>query len=459
MKIDIRGAITSSMTDNEVFATWIRKGLITPESRFREQVEAAPPDEPLDVYVNSGGGSVFSGWEMSKAVNEWKKRTGQRVTITIGSVAASAAAVFLMDTDADDVFVHSNSIVMFHGAAPGEGVEKGVDGLRDEASKLELINKHIINQLVERYKFDEETVLSWMREGRAGYLDAGTLLLHGIATKVVDGEAKRLVFSKEDYNMFGEGELNVAAFIDDPKLVDLEDQEQEETKEDTDMETDGNIKYPETSDTGIIEVTWEAVEGADTYALERSADQGVTWVSIDTVASTSFEDEVTDGAYRYRVGVFTDEGETQWVTGEHDCLVLIAEQEVPEEPETPEAPGTPEDKNSIEALNIAELSGMLETEQATNAQLNLSIKQLESKLESLNKALDKKQALLDHQKKISDRLEARLSRVAPGRSPSENGGMGVMAWSQALASCGNDYATARTKYPDAYKAFMEKNRR
>ena len=90
-RIEIRGVIVPSFYDTEWAQQYIEKGLITPESTFRTALSEAATDAPLEVYVNSPGGSVFSAYEMVNAVRDWKRENNQKANVTIGAIAASEA--------------------------------------------------------------------------------------------------------------------------------------------------------------------------------------------------------------------------------------------------------------------------------------------------------------------------------------------------------------------------------
>ncbi len=68
-RIDIRGVIVPSDYDVSFLFPYIQKGLITPESYVRKQIEANK-DDTLDLYINSQGGSVFAGNEMINALQD-----------------------------------------------------------------------------------------------------------------------------------------------------------------------------------------------------------------------------------------------------------------------------------------------------------------------------------------------------------------------------------------------------
>ncbi len=83
-----------------------------------------------------------------------------------------------------------------------------------------------------------------------------------------------------------------------------------------------SINYPVESKTGIIDVSWAAADGAQTYRLERSADNGESWVQLYDGAALQYEDSVVAGEYIYRVQSRSVEASSAWTTG-HNLVVSL----------------------------------------------------------------------------------------------------------------------------------------
>jgi ATP-dependent protease ClpP protease subunit len=172
-RIELRGVIVPSEYDSSWAEGYIAKGIIIPESRFRSMLASANKKEPLTVYVNSPGGSVFAAGEMVNAVREWKAETGQPVTVVLGALTASAASAFAIMV-ADQIKAHSNAKMMFHGAwTVSVG---GAEMHGDTSELLEKINADIKTRLVSKYGMSPETVTEWFSEGREGWLNATDLV-------------------------------------------------------------------------------------------------------------------------------------------------------------------------------------------------------------------------------------------------------------------------------------------
>ncbi len=207
-RIEIRGIIVPSEFDGGWYEGLCDRGIITPESKFRRDLAAAPATEPLEVYLNTPGGSVFAGNEMVNAVSAWKAQTKQPVHVIVGAMAASMGAAFTIQA-ADSVAVHQNSLMMFHGAW---GMQiGGADAMADYADLLAKINDMTKAVLLKRYKLDEDTVDEWFAEGREGWLTADEMKAAGIAHSVIGEDDEAMSFDGVDTSEFDAKGLKVAA--------------------------------------------------------------------------------------------------------------------------------------------------------------------------------------------------------------------------------------------------------
>ena len=208
-RISLRGVIVPSEYDASWAAPYIDKGIIMPESRFRAMLSGAAKNEPLTVYVNSPGGSVFSAGEMVNAVREWKAETKQPVNIVLGALTASAASAFAIMV-ADKISAHANAKMMFHGAWT---VSVGGKELhQDTAELLEKINGDIKTRLVSKYGMAPETVATWFAEGREGWLSARELVDAKLASEIIEDPSDVIEFKADALGEIEARGLGIAAF-------------------------------------------------------------------------------------------------------------------------------------------------------------------------------------------------------------------------------------------------------
>lgn len=184
-KINIRGFIAGPEYDGEWAQRFIERGLWTPSSKVRRDLEAANPNEPLTMSISSPGGSVFDGYEMANAIRDWSRETGQPVTAEVGALAASMGS-YLGFFVADSVAIHRNTKAMFHGATTITWA--GKEGHEDAAELLGQINEQIRQDLLSKGVLAEKAD-EWLAEGRMGWLDADALMQYGMAETVLDADA------------------------------------------------------------------------------------------------------------------------------------------------------------------------------------------------------------------------------------------------------------------------------
>ena len=207
-RIEIRGIIVPSSLDMKWAEDYIDKGLLTPESRVRKALAEAGED--VELYINSQGGSVFSGNELVNALKQFKA-SGKKLEITVGAMAASMAANIIAMAGADKVRAHSNSKFMFHGAT---GITwAGSEGHKDSAELLASINADVIASLKALPNADKTKIEGWFAEGREGWLSAQQALDMGLISEIIDAPAEALkAIPKAEAEKMLEGGLDIAAF-------------------------------------------------------------------------------------------------------------------------------------------------------------------------------------------------------------------------------------------------------
>lgn len=209
-RIDLRGVIVPSEYDASWAAGYIDKGIIIPESRFRSALAGANKGEPLTVYVNSPGGSVFSANEMVNAVREWKAETKQAVNVVLGALTASAASAFAIMV-ADTIKAHANAKMMFHGA--WVMTVGGKEMHQDTAELLDQINGDIKARLVGKYGMSPEKVTEWFAEGREGWLSAKELVESKLASEIIADPSDVIDFPADALGDIEKRGLGIAAVL------------------------------------------------------------------------------------------------------------------------------------------------------------------------------------------------------------------------------------------------------
>lgn len=99
----IYGDIVTEKYDDDETSTDLKQ--------FKELVEGLSGGQTLNIYLNSGGGSVFAASAMVSMLKRAQER-GVKVISYIDGLAASAASLFPMV--ADEAHIYPNSMLMIH---------------------------------------------------------------------------------------------------------------------------------------------------------------------------------------------------------------------------------------------------------------------------------------------------------------------------------------------------------
>lgn len=102
----------------------------------------------LNIYVNSGGGSVFAGMAI---YNMLKRHEGHK-TVYVDGVAGSISSVIALA--GDKVVIPSNAYLMVH--KPWTWTQGNANDLREQADILDTIEKGILNVYEDNKKEDVE---------------------------------------------------------------------------------------------------------------------------------------------------------------------------------------------------------------------------------------------------------------------------------------------------------------
>ena len=190
--VQIRGVIVDGWYDGEWAQEYIGRGLWTPESRFRNQLDtASKAGDELEVIISSQGGSVIAGNDILAAIQGYPHAK----SITVGAFAASMAANIILQAGCP-VRAHKNSILLFHGAW---GVTIGGEGSHtDTAELLDQINEPIKAGLLAK-GVPKKIIDEGFAEGRQFTMTAEQAKGYGIVSEII-GEAAPAIekMTKED---------------------------------------------------------------------------------------------------------------------------------------------------------------------------------------------------------------------------------------------------------------------
>lgn len=143
---------------------------------FLAELGAAPEAVPIDLRLNSPGGSVFD----AVAIHNALRRHAGAVTVWIDGIAASAASYVAMA--GDEIVMPENTFLMIHDPT---GLVAGTAGdMRAMAEALDKIKTSLVRGYADRTGRPEEEIETLM--SAETWFDASDALAAGLATRLAD---------------------------------------------------------------------------------------------------------------------------------------------------------------------------------------------------------------------------------------------------------------------------------
>lgn len=137
-------------------------------------------DGPIDVHINSGGGSVTEGFAIYNALNAYKSRG--KVTVYIDSLAASIASYIAMV--GDTICIAENAQIMIHN--PWDIIAGDSRELRSKADQLDRFGGLLVQGYVKRTGNSKEQIQNMLDQET--WFTASEAIEHGFADSIVADE-------------------------------------------------------------------------------------------------------------------------------------------------------------------------------------------------------------------------------------------------------------------------------
>ena len=153
--------------------------------------------QPLNIHINSGGGSVFDGQSMATAI----KNHGAPVTTIIEGVAASMATIIALSGDA--VYMTNNSLFMIHNPMLDSYGDK--NELKKAISLLEKVETNMVNAYSTKTKLSKKEIASMMNEET--WFTAKEAVKAGFVDRVVDEVKVAANFDMKNFKSKSEDEI------------------------------------------------------------------------------------------------------------------------------------------------------------------------------------------------------------------------------------------------------------
>ena len=178
MRIDIKGTIVSN--DDKWIYELFEYDATCPNDVIKAIGQAN--GEPLDVYINSGGGDIFAGSEIYSALRSYKGE----VNIHVVGFAASAASVIACAGKSD---ITPTAMFMVHNVS---GRAQGDYHAMDKSSDvLQTANKSIAAAYMAKTGMSEKEALTMMDQET--WLTAQQAVDKGLIDKIAENQNLKLV--------------------------------------------------------------------------------------------------------------------------------------------------------------------------------------------------------------------------------------------------------------------------
>lgn len=189
---------------------------------FKDELDTLGDVNQLDVYINSGGGSVFEGI----AIYNMLKRHKAKVNIYVDALAASIASVIAMS--GDTIFMPKNSMMMIHNAWTYS--VGNADELRKAADDLDRINESSNQAYRERNLTISEDELQSLLDAET-WLSADECLQYGLCDEVIQSNEAVAQVSKDMLKTYQKAPETIENMVETPQKATISDEERKKIQD------------------------------------------------------------------------------------------------------------------------------------------------------------------------------------------------------------------------------------
>ena len=198
-------------------------------SKFRAATAALKKGEPLELHVNSLGGSVTSGIAIANTIRELSK-AGHRTTCVVEGVAASIASITAMACD--EIQMYPSAFLMIHN--PWTMLMGDANALRKEADTLDKMRAALVSFYRSKFDRSDDEIVALM--DAETWISGEEAVNYGLAVTLLADEAKSRAAAKATLKKLMARFHNSPINEETKKLMkdeDIEKKPDEETVEET----------------------------------------------------------------------------------------------------------------------------------------------------------------------------------------------------------------------------------
>lgn len=177
MRINLFGTIVEN--EDKWIYEWFGMEAVCPKNII-DAIAKADDKEPIDVYINSPGGSVFAGSSIYSALRELK----DRVKIHVVGIAASAASVVACAGQSD---ISPTAMLMIHNSS--SACRGDYHAMDKESEVLQQVNKAIAAAYTAKTGMSEQEALELM--DRESWITASQAVEYGLIDAIAGQELNK----------------------------------------------------------------------------------------------------------------------------------------------------------------------------------------------------------------------------------------------------------------------------
>ena len=149
----------------------------------------------INIYTNSGGGSVYDAWGLYTTLSDIKQKQGVTINNTIEGIAASAATFYIGVSDS--ISIGESAEIMIHEAW---GIFMGnKNELKENISRLEKIDNNISKVYAKKTGKTEQEIQEKMKQET--WFSADDALKYGLVDKIIESQYNDEQVQQEMDNM------------------------------------------------------------------------------------------------------------------------------------------------------------------------------------------------------------------------------------------------------------------
>ena len=155
----------------------------TGEMDVKNVLDTLQPLEPIEIHINSIGGSVAVGIGIYNMLKAWKGKK----TVFIDGWACSIASVIAMS--GDEIVIADNSLIMIH--SPSMALQGNAEEMRKTAQTLDTVETTLLNAYNQRTKQPIEKLAEWL--SAETWFTAEDCIKYGFADRIGSAIDSRMV--------------------------------------------------------------------------------------------------------------------------------------------------------------------------------------------------------------------------------------------------------------------------